>query len=36
MTLFYNVKLSDIPNTNLDVKKRDLNPLCSIGRVKNI
>ena len=36
LDLFYNVRVSDIPDTVLDVKKRDLNPLCSLGRVKNI
>ena len=36
LDIFYNVRVSDIPDTVLDVKKRDLNPLCSLGRVKNI
>ena len=36
LDLFYNARVSDIPDTVLDVKKRDLNPLCSLGRVKNI
>ena len=36
LDIFYNVRVSDISDTVLDVKKRDLNPLCSLGRVKNI
>lgn len=34
---FYNIKASEIPDTiMIDVKKRDLNPLCYEGRIKNI
>ena len=34
---FYNIKASEIPDTiMIDVKKRDLNPLCYVGRIKNI
>ena len=34
---FYNIKASEIPDTiMIDVKKRDLNPLCLEGRIKNI
>ena len=34
---FYNIKTSEIPDTiMIDVKKRDLNPLCYEGRIKNI
>ena len=34
---FYNIKVSEIPDTiMIDVKKRDLNPLCYEGRIKNI
>ena len=34
---FYNIKASEIPDTiMIDVKKRDLNPLCEEGRIKNI
>ena len=36
LDLFYNIKMCDIPNTILSVKKRDLNPLCSLGRIKNV
>ena len=34
---FYNIKACEIPDTiMIDVKKRDLNPLCYEGRIKNI
>lgn len=37
LDLFYNMKVSEIPDTSMiDVKKRDLNPLCYDGRIKNI
>ena len=34
---FYNIKMSEVPDTvMIEVKKRDLNPLCGDGRIKNI
>ena len=37
LNVFHNVKISEIPDTiMIDVKKRDLNPLCEEGRIKNI